>query len=258
MGVHVLSPEQTIEFPHVEVIGKYIKLPIADNILKCFQDVSSSVRMEKVARDINEKCSDNERSELLQYLVNHCSNISKESHPLLRMLKIFQQFDNVHDPDMVSLVENRTQLTNFTFPKGLLYPRKLLKNNSTKFVKYLGGIEMSEQTFVDETLDLMLKSHSPYSVDDKIKLMKFLQDLSADVLERVLQKAEDIVFMSSSDGESYRVKDLFDSSSMFLKDLFRGLTLFFTNTIVGFMYIPGYDDQVVWIDIIFIPYFQVL
>jgi hypothetical protein len=31
--------------------------------------------------------------------------------------------------------------------------------------------------------------------------MKFLQDLSADVLERVLQKAEDIVFMSSSDGE---------------------------------------------------------
>jgi hypothetical protein len=120
MGVHVLSPEQTIEFPHVEVIGKYIKLPIADNILKCFQDVSSSVRMEKVARDINEKCSDNERSELLQYLVNHCSNISKESHPLLRMLKIFQQFDNVHDPDMVSLVENRTQLTNFTFPKGLL------------------------------------------------------------------------------------------------------------------------------------------
>jgi hypothetical protein len=28
--------------------------------------------------------------------------------------------------------------------------------------------------------------------------------------------------MSSSDGESYRVKDLFDSSSMFLKDLFRG------------------------------------
>jgi hypothetical protein len=27
MGVNVLSPEQTIEFPHVEVIGKYIKLP---------------------------------------------------------------------------------------------------------------------------------------------------------------------------------------------------------------------------------------
>jgi hypothetical protein len=48
---------------------------------------------------------------------------------------------------------------------------------------------MSEQTFVDETLDLMLKSHSPYSVDDKFKLMKFLQDLSADVLEHVLQKA---------------------------------------------------------------------
>jgi hypothetical protein len=47
MGVHVLSPEQTIEFPHVEVIGKYIKLPIADNILICFQDVSSSVRLEK-------------------------------------------------------------------------------------------------------------------------------------------------------------------------------------------------------------------
>jgi hypothetical protein len=78
------------------------------------------------------------------------------------------------DPDMVSLVENRTQLANFTFPKGLLYPRKLLKNNSTKFVKYLGGIEMSEQTFVDETL------------------------------------------------------------------------------------VPGYYDQVVWIDIIFIPNFQVL
>jgi hypothetical protein len=116
MDVNVLSPEQTIEFPHVEVIGKYIKLPIADNVLKCFQDVSSSVRMEKVARDINEKCSDNERSELLQYLVNHCSNISKESHPLLRMLKIFKQFDNVHDQDMVSLVENRTQLANFTFP----------------------------------------------------------------------------------------------------------------------------------------------
>jgi hypothetical protein len=34
MGVNVLSPEQTIEFPHVEVIGKYIKLPIADNVLQ--------------------------------------------------------------------------------------------------------------------------------------------------------------------------------------------------------------------------------
>jgi hypothetical protein len=64
------------------------------------------------------------------------------------MLKIFKQFDNVHDPDMVSLVENRTQLANFTFPKGLFYPRKLLTNNSIEFVKYLGGIEMSEQTFV--------------------------------------------------------------------------------------------------------------
>jgi hypothetical protein len=65
---------------------------------------------------------------------------------------------------------------------SLSLPRKLLKNNSTKFVKYLGGIEMSEHTFVDETLDLMLKSHSPYSVDDKIKLMKFLQDLSAETV----------------------------------------------------------------------------
>jgi hypothetical protein len=82
-----------------------------------------------------------------QKFVHSFSNISKESHPLLRMLKIFKQFDNVHDPDMVSLVENRTQLANFTFPKGFLYPRKLLKNNSTKFVKYLGGIEMTVLTF---------------------------------------------------------------------------------------------------------------
>jgi hypothetical protein len=125
-GTRVISEHQTIKFPHLDVIGKYIKRHILENVLNCFKAASFSVRWLEIATSINQQCDKQEMSHLSDYLGLHYLNIPVDTHKLLQRLQMFKQSDNVHDEEMVSIKENHLSLEACEFPKNLTYPRKVL------------------------------------------------------------------------------------------------------------------------------------
>ncbi|VDI58647.1 sacsin, partial [Mytilus galloprovincialis] len=227
--VEVFHPNQMIKFPHTDVIGKYIQLPIIDNVLNCFKMAALSSRRQQIAREINEQCSDHERTELVQFLANHHSDIPKEAYPLLQKLDLFCEHDNVLEAEMVSLEENKLILKDFMYPEGMRYPRKYLENEHAELAKVLGATDVEESKCVDQTLDLMLENSIKYSVGDYTQLMIYLQDRPPKVLNNVLEKAKFLKFMPSTDGTLHSVNNLFDPTSNFLKNLLYGEEGVFPN-----------------------------
>jgi hypothetical protein len=54
-GTQIISEHQTIKFPHLDVIGKYIKRHILENVLNCLKAVSCSIQWQEIATSINDK-----------------------------------------------------------------------------------------------------------------------------------------------------------------------------------------------------------
>ncbi|XP_063435464.1 sacsin-like isoform X1 [Mytilus trossulus] len=218
--VEVFHPNQMIKFPHTDVIGKYIQLPIIDNILNCFKMAALSSRYQQIAIEINDQCSDHEKRELVQFLANHCSDIPREAYQLLQKLDLFCEHDNVSVAQMVSLEDNTYLLKDFMYPEGMSYPRKYLEKEHAELAKLLGATGVEEIECVDQTLDLMLENSIKYSVEDYTGLMIYLQDRPPKVLNSLLEKAKSLKFMPSGDGILHSVNNLFDPTSSFLKNLF--------------------------------------
>ncbi|VDI39131.1 sacsin, partial [Mytilus galloprovincialis] len=227
--VEVFHPNQIIRFPHTDVIGKYIQLPIIDNILNCFKIAALSSRYQQIAIEINEQCSDHEKRELVKFLANHCSDIPREAYQLLQKLDLFCEHDNVSVAQMVSLENNKFILKDFMYPEGITYPRKYLENEHVELAKLLGATDVEEIECVDQTLDLMLENSYKYSVEDYTRLMIYLQDRPPKVLNNVLEKAKSLKFIPSGDGTLYSVNNLFDPTSSFLKNLLYGEEGVFPN-----------------------------
>ena len=220
-GTRIISEHQTIKFPHLDVIGKYIKRHILENVLNCLKAASCSVQWQEIATSINEKCDKQEMSYLSDYLSHHNLNIPVDAHRLLQRLQMFKQSDNVHDEEMVSIKENHLSLEPCDFPKNLTYPRKFLLARHLHLVKQLGGSVISESECFSETLDLMLQPITHYSLDDKRKMMIHLKNRLT-LLETVLHKAVKVKFVLATDGVICRVKDLYNPSSQFLKEILHG------------------------------------
>ncbi|XP_052102784.1 sacsin-like [Mytilus californianus] len=227
--VEIFHPNQMIKFPHTDVIGKYIQLPIIDNILNCFKMAALSSRHQQIAREINEQCSDNEKTELVQFLTNHHSDIPREAYQFLQKLDLFCEHDNVSVAEMVSLEDNKFTLKDFMYPEGISYPRKYLEREHAELAKLLGATDVEEIECVDHTLDLMLENSIKYSVDDYTGLMIYLQGRPPKVLNHVLEKAKSLKFMPCGNGNLHSVNNLFDPTSSFLKNLFYGQEGLFPN-----------------------------
>ncbi|CAC5408780.1 unnamed protein product [Mytilus coruscus] len=227
--VEIFHPNQMIKFPHTDVIGKYIQLPIIDNILNCFKMAALSSRHQQITREINEQCSDHERRELVQFLTNHHSDIPREAYQFLQKLNLFCEYDNVSVAEMVSLKENEFILKDFMYPEGISYPRKYLEREHAELAKLLGATDVEEIECVDQTLDLMLENSIKYSVEHYTQLMKYLQERPPQVLNNVLEKAKSLKFMPSGDGTLQSVNNLFDPTSSFLKNFFYGNEGLFPN-----------------------------
>ncbi|CAC5408786.1 unnamed protein product [Mytilus coruscus] len=227
--VEIFHPNQMIKFPHTDVIGKYIQLPIIDNVLNCFKMAALSGRHQQIAREINEQCSDHERTELVQFLTNHHSDIPREAYQFLQKLNLFREHDNVSVAEMVSLEKNEFILKDCMYPEGISYPRKYLEREHAELAKLLGATDVEEIECIDQTLDLMLENSIKYSVEDYTQLMIYLQDRPPKVLNHVLEKAKFLKFVPSGDGTLQSVNNLFDPTSSFLKNFFYGNEGLFPN-----------------------------
>jgi hypothetical protein len=68
---------------------------------------------------------------------------------------------------------------------------------------------------------MMLQPITHYSLDDKRKMMIHLKNRPT-LLETVLHKAVEVKFVPATDGVICRVKDLYNPSSQFLKEILHG------------------------------------
>ncbi|XP_052102786.1 sacsin-like [Mytilus californianus] len=227
--VDIFHPNQMIKFPHTDVIGKYIQLPIIDNVLNCFKMAALSSRHQQIAREINKQCPDHERKELVQFLTNHHSDIPREAYQFLRKLDLFCEHDNVSVAEMVSVEDNEFILKDFMYPEGISYPRKYLEREHAELAKLLRATDVEEIECIDQTLDLMLENSTKYSVKHYTQLMIYLQERPPQILNNVLEKAKSLKFMPSGDGTLHSVNNLFDPTSSFLKNLLYGEEGVFPN-----------------------------
>ncbi|VDI08008.1 sacsin, partial [Mytilus galloprovincialis] len=220
-GIQLFPPAKTISFYYENVIGKFIKLPTAENVIGCFEFLQSDTLISEVSRKINNICTDKERASFARYLDEHCSAITPCSQDLLKEIQMFYQSDNIQHPEIVSWNDNKFTVNASPFPKGLSYPRSFLLFDCANLLTKFETIEVNKCQLIGEVVPLMLTG-TKYKSEDKRKFMIYLKGQPTNVLDVVLIKAMDIDFIPSDDGRYHRVKDLFDPTSGRLKDLFCG------------------------------------
>ncbi|VDI50995.1 sacsin [Mytilus galloprovincialis] len=220
LGTRVISTKETIHFEIKAVTEMYIKQPTPLNVISSISNASLGGNVQEIAETINAECTDEERTELAQYLEKHRHIIDKASFHIFQLLKIFKQYDNKNAKEMVCLKENSQIHSKCSLMKGFQYPSKYLTTDNSALAEYLGGSNITEKDCISNILKYMKQGCKVYGQNEKLKIMSHLR-YKTDMLLAVLKKAVEVDFMPSSDGKYYKTEDLFNPESVILTKLFQ-------------------------------------
>ncbi|XP_076091909.1 sacsin-like [Mytilus galloprovincialis] len=229
LGTRVISQKETIHFKMKAVTEMYIKQPTPLNVISSFSNASLGENVQEIAETINAECTDEERTEIAQYLEKHRHTIDKTSFHIFQLLKIFKQDDNKNAKEMVCLKENSQIHSKCSLSKGFQYPRKYLTTDNSALAEYLGGSNITEKDCISNILEYMKQGCKMYSQNEKLKMMSHLR-YKSDMLLAVLKKAVEVDFIPSSDGKYYKTEDLFNPESVILTKLFQSQKGIFPNS----------------------------